>query len=67
MTYIVSSLVYKYQLMFVYVTHVESGGVSQMHKHISEAEILLSPALVERRRQSLARIGGLHAMFNDFE
>lgn len=26
----VSSLVYKYQLMFVFVTHVESGGVSQV-------------------------------------
>ena len=28
----ISSFVYKYQLMFVYVTKVESGGVSHQHR-----------------------------------
>lgn len=64
----VSSLVYKYQLMFVFVTHVESGGVSQVDcRHVHKTETLPTSAVVECRCQSLARIRGIHATFNDFK
>ena len=53
--------------MFVYVTRVESGGVSHIASTFRKADVSLPSAVMERRCQSLAYISGFHAMFNDFE
>jgi hypothetical protein len=62
-------MVYKYQLMFVFVTHVESGGVSQIiFTSPCKARVLLGfTAAMERCCQSLACIGDFHAMSYDIE
>ena len=63
-----SSFVYKYQLMFVFVTKVESGGVRNRilardygysHLHITET--------LERRYQPASLDGRLHARFDGAE
>lgn len=62
----ISSFVYKYQLMFVYVSKVESGGVrvnlDPLSLHV-DGNCLAAP--LERRSQSFAMDSCVHATAHD--
>lgn len=45
--FLVSSVVYKYQLMFVFVSKVESGGVSEV-KVITSPSLFANPIIFQR-------------------
>lgn len=59
----VSSVVYKYQLMFVFVSKVESGGVSDYEPCLQSqlTDILMASAAVESRHQSSSLLVALDA------
>lgn len=54
----ISSWVYKYQLMFVFITQVETGGVGICihQKHPTDSTFL--PAPLEHSRQQVAGVSG---------
>lgn len=64
-----SSCVYKYQLMFVFVTKVESGGVgvSFLAPSMFAYNSCIPSAYLERRNQSSAILRSPYAGLNDFE
>jgi hypothetical protein len=61
----ISSWVYKYQLMFVFVTQVETGGVGIV---VCIRRLTIDPALfaapLEHRRQQVAGVSGPDADAN---
>lgn len=58
----ISSWVYKYQLMFVFVSRTESGGVSSVYNSTRYAVSDIPSADVERRHQSFTRQCHPHAV-----
>jgi len=57
-----NSWVYKYQLMFVYVTKVESGGVCVLLLgHLIHANFFITIAYLERDHQPLVGLRHSHA------
>jgi len=58
----VSSLVYKYQLMFVFVTRVESGGVRSLSSDLYSTDAFIHPALMERRDKSSSYVRYFNAI-----
>ena len=63
----ISSWVYKYQLMFVFVSKTESGGVSTLQLFCGRRLRIDDRCLayVERRHQSPALRSHPHAMYHD--
>lgn len=62
----ISSWVYKYQLMFVFVTQVETGGVGiVVYIRSTLADSTLLPAPLEHGRQQVTCVGGPDAAAND--
>lgn len=62
----ISSWVYKYQLMFVFVTQVETGGVGiVIYIRNAHADSVLFQASLEHRRQQIAGISGPDAIAHD--
>jgi hypothetical protein len=60
-----SMLVYKYQIMFVFVSKVESGGVWLPRISGNPMLTRFFLASMERRNQSLARVLGIDAIAYD--
>lgn len=62
----ISSVVYKYQLMFVHVTKVESGGVRRqsllIQNGMGPSELIMDLANVECGYQSLIGVAHIHAL-----
>lgn len=68
LVFFASSFVYKYQLMFVFTTKVESAGVSAMHFASFCVELMSSCiAHVESCHQSSTLCYGTHAAHDDFQ
>ena len=64
----ISSWVYKYQLMFVFVSRVETGGVSSRARSL-RVRLLTAPSLaaLERGDQSSIGVGCAHAGVDNAE
>jgi hypothetical protein len=63
----ISSWVYKYQLMFVFVTRVETGGVSVLIQYTINSHLKLYLALMECGHQPSFRWRDTDAVVNGLE